>query len=740
MSVRIERLSVRDFGPLRDLVLVPGNLTVVHGANEAGKTSTVDALARALRERLRSGNRRLLDGLRDGPGFDGKVELTLSPEDGEPLLSLLHDHPTLTRVFVVRDGDPSLEGGRNWLNAIRDRLIGIDLERVTNKVRANAGLTPTGALRESRADERQRTAERLARLDGWIAGLPQVARLGEEIHQIERQRTAARGRIERLRLAERHERYRAATRTLFALEAAQRRLTELERYGEDDLQNWHAAVVAVREAAALAKTADNEAHRLRDELTLGREEERKRELAAERIEGLVGDCARADLEGLVGRARVARVAARAWTTWRTPLAIAATLLLLAALGLGFLAADSASGRLLPLAVAAGATMAAGLAAGAAAVMAQSRIAAATGLEEQALARCATILARAATLDDCAEQLGALGATVGRAGAERDGATARRRQIEDSLESIERILGERNRQLEEVQRRIADVRARVGLASIDELEEKLRARVRAQTQVEEAHRGLVSLLGTVDADLPVERQVEALAVDDPGLPPSPPELAALETEVEAWSVRLGDLRLEIKERRDQGLAALGLDDLGTAEAERERLARALEQIDHETQGAALALQALREIGQDFDRPLREALGSGPRAAGSYLARMTENRYRAVLLDGAGSLKVARQDGSELTTEQLSRGTRDQLSLAVRLALARRLLGEPGFFVFDDAFLSSDPARREPLARALAELADEGWQIIYLTFDPQLRDRLVELGANLVQLGRSDGACP
>ena len=37
MSVRIQRLSIRNFGPLRNLVLLPGPVTVVYGQNEAAK-------------------------------------------------------------------------------------------------------------------------------------------------------------------------------------------------------------------------------------------------------------------------------------------------------------------------------------------------------------------------------------------------------------------------------------------------------------------------------------------------------------------------------------------------------------------------------------------------------------------------------------------------------------------------------------------------------------------------------
>ena len=43
MSIRLERLTIRNIGPLQELRLEPSDLTVVHGPNEAGKTSCIDA-------------------------------------------------------------------------------------------------------------------------------------------------------------------------------------------------------------------------------------------------------------------------------------------------------------------------------------------------------------------------------------------------------------------------------------------------------------------------------------------------------------------------------------------------------------------------------------------------------------------------------------------------------------------------------------------------------------------------
>lgn len=733
MSVRIERLAIRDFGPLRDLLLEPADVTVVYGPNEAGKTSCIDALVRALRDRVRSGNRKLIEGFREGPGFTGDIDLKLSPEEGGPLIELLREHPSLARLFIVRDGDASLEGGRNWLNAIRGRLIGIDLGKVGEHVRVAAALSPTGALREAKQDERQRLAERLARVEAFLVDLPAIALLTEDMDRTQRQRQQTRERCEKLRVAERHERYRIACEAARSWRAASRELDELAGYGDEDLGFWREGVSSVRAAAAVAKSAEHDTHRLRDELTLISEEVRKKDLAAEHAVSLATECTRRDVEATVNGARMMRSAARLWSLWRTPLAVVGTLLSLLAVGIGIeaLAQQEDPARGASLGLAAGAAAFAGLLSGALAIFATSRMRTAGQAEERALASCGSLLRRANTLDECAAQLAAITSGADRAQIERTGTMERKRQVEATLAASQRIETERLQRLDEAQRTIADVRGRVRLASIDQLEDKLRQRTRASSAREQARSTLTSLLGQI-ADGEIEHRIEALAVSDPGVGADPTELFAAEQQIEQLDTRLMQLKTELSDRRERTLATIGLSDLSAAEAERDRLVAAIASIDRDAAAGRLCLTALRDLAQDIDRPLREALGAGPGGAGAYLARLTSGRYRSVVLDSDGRLAVERKDGSRFGSDALSRGARDQLALAVRLALVRRVLGEPGFLVLDDAFMSSDATRREALALQLAELAEEGWQIIYFTFDALLRDRLAQLHAKVVDL--------
>lgn len=733
MSVRIERLSVRNHGPLRDLVLVPGDVTVVFGQNEAGKTSCIDALTTALRERVRPGNRKMLENLREGPGFQGEIDLLLSPEDGGPVVQLLRDHPSLARLFIVRDADASLEAGRGWLNAIRGRLIGIDLARVSERVRNAASIGPNDEPREARVDERQRLAERLSRLEGFLADLPAISRLLEECDQVERKRGAARDRVDKLRAAERYERFRLAQRAADTVESSRKSLSELERYGDDDLTAWREAVLAVREAAVVAKSAEHERHRLQDEQTLVAEELRKREIAADKARTQMADCVRRDLDGLVTKAKNARAAARLWALWRTPLALGGLLLLTLAVGVGIEAMSrGGTEEGVPLGLLAGASAVLGLLGAGLSIFATSRKNRSRSLAEEAVAACGAVFAKSGNLDECAAQIGNVTANAERAEAERSAAADKNRAADEAVRAAERVEDDRHRRLEEAQRLVADVRERVRLASIDMLEEKLRQRTQVASTLEEAHRTVHGLLGETDAELPLERRIEAIAVSDPAVAPDPHELAALERDLEAFDERLLALKGEISDRRDRALTAIGLPDLAAAGAERERLAEGIATIDAETRGGQLGLKALRELSLDIDRPLREALGTGPGAAGSYLARLTAGRYVSVVLDGEGGLAVERDDGTRFGTDSLSRGAKDQLALAVRVALVRRLLGEPGFLALDDAFLTSDAGRREALAAAFTDLAQEGWQILYFTFDAGLRDRLASQGARVVEL--------
>jgi DNA repair exonuclease SbcCD ATPase subunit len=123
------------------------------------------------------------------------------------------------------------------------------------------------------------------------------------------------------------------------------------------------------------------------------------------------------------------------------------------------------------------------------------------------------------------------------------------------------------------------------------------------------------------------------------------------------------------------------------------------------------------------------------ASTILSQLTDGRYTAVDYNpGSESLEVRTTDGQAFTPDQLSRGTRDQLYFAARLSLAKQLLGgDAGFLLLDDPFLAADSTRLQNGFETLHELADNGWQIVYLTAKQEVQDSMAdEFGCDIYEL--------
>lgn len=151
------------------------------------------------------------------------------------------------------------------------------------------------------------------------------------------------------------------------------------------------------------------------------------------------------------------------------------------------------------------------------------------------------------------------------------------------------------------------------------------------------------------------------------------------------------------------AALGDPDVLTAKLQ------ALE----ETRTALLKRERALSLALDALAAAAETLaeGYGPRLtapAGRYLAALTGGQFDG-LVQKDGQVLTVREcvSGLQRPLEQLSRGTADQVWLALRLALTGLLLPPAAPLILDDALLTFDGDRT---AAALQQLRREGRQIL------------------------------
>jgi uncharacterized protein YhaN len=217
-----------------------------------------------------------------------------------------------------------------------------------------------------------------------------------------------------------------------------------------------------------------------------------------------------------------------------------------------------------------------------------------------------------------------------------------------------------------------------------------------------------------------------------------EAAATLAEVIAGAEeKLDALRRERATLEAEQSTLASADDVARLRAEQERMRAEMGAMARQWARAAVAKSLLDEARLRFQRERQPRV---LRDAGGYLRRFTGERYREVRarLDEEGVLEVVLADGSVRRPEQLSRGTAEQLYLALRFGyiVNHQVHGEALPIVMDEVLVNFDPARARLAAGAIAELAHER-QVLFFTCHPATRDLLLEAGPEAIAIRIADG---
>jgi len=153
----------------------------------------------------------------------------------------------------------------------------------------------------------------------------------------------------------------------------------------------------------------------------------------------------------------------------------------------------------------------------------------------------------------------------------------------------------------------------------------------------------------------------------------------------------------------------MGDYAALSAREEELTVALSRRRQEYQALTIALEVLNQANSQLQERFSPELN---RLAGQYLSRLTGGRYTSLSLNRDMEGSAAREEDvlphSSLT---LSRGTADQLYLAVRLAVCRLCLPDKPPILLDDALAAFDDIRLEQALDLLRELAKEQQVLLF-----------------------------
>ncbi|MBI2362305.1 MAG: hypothetical protein HYV15_02840, partial [Elusimicrobia bacterium] len=334
---------------------------------------------------------------------------------------------------------------------------------------------------------------------------------------------------------------------------------------------------------------------------------------------------------------------------------------------------------------------------------------------------------------------ARGEVKGRIDAEK----ARAAKAEEAAAGAEKRLQEAGRQAEgAAEKDLSAALMTAGCASVEALEAAVSERENAQAALERAQKGARAELGAdlrplEDIGVALRRAIDELersAADVPdaarGLSPEEAEKALRRTkaaverlagEREALDRRLSSAVQAAAEAKDPGgLSAAALD------LSRRKARRFLKEVELYRSAAEAARVELEALYKGTDRVLRDCLAE----ASLVLDRLTEGHYSELQVGaelGEDGLSVKHATLGRKPFGWLSRGARDTVWFAMRLAMAKKAFPNGAFLVLDEPFHHLDPRRT---LRAMKALSDEallpGWQVLILTKDSAAAQALQDAG--------------
>lgn len=358
--------------------------------------------------------------------------------------------------------------------------------------------------------------------------------------------------------------------------------------------------------------------------------------------------------------------------------------------------------------------------------------------------------------------------------ELEGAESRARELEAEVnqlnERVEELESSLQEKTGEYQQQQSDLNATLDDADVESVAayaERVEEMETQDARRSQAETILTRELGEPDADTPEgkisywesELASRRSAVDDASVNADHYEEAEheqLEQKQSDLESRLDEITTKLDEHQDQldaferratelspppfvestpSLQARTIDGLRDLADDVDKLISAIEWNADISKKAINILDTIKEEEEQKVATLFDP--DGP--ASTILSQLTDGRYTSVDYDpNSESLEVQTTDGQAFTPDQLSRGTRDQLYFAARLSLAKQLLGgDAGFLLLDDPFLAADSTRLQNGFETLHELADDGWQIVYLTAKQEVQDSMAdEFGCDVYELEMLD----
>ena len=306
----------------------------------------------------------------------------------------------------------------------------------------------------------------------------------------------------------------------------------------------------------------------------------------------------------------------------------------------------------------------------------------------------------------------------------------RERARELTEELREALNSRTRRLESAEGELAALLSAGGTDDAEEFRRRARLHEERETLDRQHDEYLHSLERVSGPGVKFDAFRSELAAADPDqLSEELARLSETRTEIDAQRNALREERGGI----DTELAQLTSEEESSAlRVRRNMLMEQLQEHAREWSRLTIAEALLEKTRQKFEQ---ERQPSVVQHAQEFLSRVTGQRYSRLFAPiGEQTITVVDSSGARKQPHELSRGTREQLYLALRFGLIREFgeHAEPLPVVVDEVLVNFDPERALLAAEAFAELAETN-QVLVFTCHPSTADMFAEAaGAQVVDI--------
>jgi uncharacterized protein YhaN len=195
------------------------------------------------------------------------------------------------------------------------------------------------------------------------------------------------------------------------------------------------------------------------------------------------------------------------------------------------------------------------------------------------------------------------------------------------------------------------------------------------------------------------------------------------------------QLKVRIIQETGSKSTDWEDLITALSDkREQTAEEYRDITAEILAKVQVNSAIEEFREKEDARIADGLKRVELT--KPLQVLTAGSYNRIKQDEESGLVLVTGEDEEYPLADTSTGAQEQILLALRIGFASIAMeGQTAFLILDDAFQHSDWDRRKNLIAETLRLVKTGWQVFYFAMDDHIRDLFLEAGGELGDRFRS-----